>query len=75
MENTNYDEEVSNWNPETVFQFVKENILQFLLLLLVFVIIYVVDHITNLNAILYAAPISNTILQQKPATGKKRSKK
>lgn len=75
MENTNYDDEVSNWNPETVFQFVKENILQFLLLLLVFVIIYVVDHITNLNAILYAAPISNTILQQKPATGKKRSKK
>lgn len=75
MENTNYDEEVSNWNPETVFQFVKENILQFLLLLLVFVIIYVVDHITNLNAILYGAPISNTILQQKPPTGKKRSKK
>ena len=74
MENTNYDE-FPSWNPETVFQFVKENILQFLLLLLVFVIIYVVDHITNLNTILYAAPISNTILHQKPSTGKKRSKK
>jgi hypothetical protein len=74
MENTNYDEEVSNWNPETVFQFVKENILQLLLLLLVFVIIYVVDHITNINAMLYAAPMSNTILQQKP-TASKRYKK
>ena len=74
MDYTNPDE-VSNWTPETVFQFIKENILQFLLLLLVFIIIYVVDHITNINAILYAAPMSNTILQQKPATGKKRSKK
>ena len=74
MDYTNSDE-VSNWTPETVFQFIKENILQFLLLLLVFIIIYVVDHITNINAILYAAPMSNTILQQKPATGKKRSKK
>ena len=73
MDYTNSDEG-SNWTPEMVFQFVKENILQFLLLLLVFIIIYVVDHITNLNAILYAAPISNTILQQKP-TASKRSKK
>ena len=74
MENTNYDD-LSTWTPETVFQFLKENIVQLLLLLLVFIIICVVDHITNINAILYAAPMSNTILQQKPATGKKRSKK
>lgn len=75
MENTNNDEYPS-WNPETVFQFVKENILQLLLLLLVFVIIYAVDHITNINAMLYAAaPLSNTILQKKPATSKKMSKK
>ena len=74
MDYTNNDE-FPPWNPETVFQFVKENIVQLLLLLLVFIIIYVVDHITNINAILYAAPMSNTIPQQKPATGKKRSKK
>ena len=72
MDYTNSDE-VSNWTPETVFQFVKENILQFLLLLLVFVIIYVVDHITNINTMLYAAPMSNAILQQKPS--RKKSKK
>ena len=73
MENTNYDD-LSTWTPETVFQFIKENILQLLLLLLVFVIIYAVDHISNINTMLYAAaPISNTILQKKP-TGK-RSKK
>jgi len=72
MDYTNSDE-VSNWTPEMVFQFVKENIVQFLLLLLVFVIIYVVDHITNINAILYAAPMSNTISQQKPS--RKKSKK
>lgn len=74
MDYTNSDE-VSNWTPETVFQFIKENILQFLLLLLVFVIIYAVDHITNINTILYAAPLSNAILEQKPATSKKKSKK
>jgi hypothetical protein len=72
MDYTNTDE-VSNWTPEMVFQFVKENIVQLLLLLLVFVIIYVVDHITNINAMLYAAPMSNTILQQKPS--RKGSKK
>ena len=72
MDYTNSDE-VSNWTPETVFQFIKENILQFLLLLLVFVIIYVVDHITNINTMLYAAPMSNAILQQKPS--RKKSKK
>ena len=73
MDYANSDEG-SNWTPEMVFHFVKENILQLLLLLLVFVIIYAVDHITNINAMLYAAPMSNTILQQKLA-GKKRSKK
>lgn len=73
MENANYDD-FSAWDTETVIQFVKENILQFLLLLLVFFIIYAVDHITNLNAMLYAAaPISNTILQKKPTN--KKSKK
>ena len=72
MDYTNYDE-FSKLDIETVFHFVKENTLQLLLLVLVFVIIYIVDHITNINAILYAAPISNTILQQKPA--RKGSKK
>jgi hypothetical protein len=72
MDYTNSDEG-SNWTPEMVFHFVKENILQLLLLLLVFVIIYAVDHITNINAMLYAAPMSNTILQQKPS--RKSSKK
>ena len=72
MDYTNSDE-VSNWTPETVFRFLKENVLQLLLLLLAFVIIYVVDRISNINAILYAAPMSNTILQQKPS--RKGSKK
>jgi len=69
MDYTNSDE-VSNWTPETVFHFVKENTIQLFLLLLVFVIIYVVDHISNINAILYAAPASNIILQQKPSRKK-----
>ena len=72
MDYTNNDE-FPPWNPETVFQFVKENIVQLLLLLLVFIIIYAVDHITNINAMLYAAPMSNAILQQKPS--RKKSKK
>jgi hypothetical protein len=67
----------SIWNIESIFQFAKDNILQLLLIILVFAIIYAVDHITNINAILYAMPSLNAIAPQKPAktTGeRKRSK-
>jgi hypothetical protein len=77
MDSTNSGE-FSNWDIGTIFQFVKDNGLQMLLIILVFAIIYVVDRITNINTILYAAPVLNTISPQNPAkTGvsRKRSKK
>jgi hypothetical protein len=72
MDNATHNE-FSNWDIGTIFQFVKDNGLQILLIILVFAIIYVVDHITNINTILYAAPVLNAISPQKPAS--KRSKK
>jgi len=68
----------SNWNIESTFQFLKDNTIQMLLIILVFAIIYAVDHITNLNTILYAMPMLNAISPQKPPkpTGeRKRSKR
>ena len=55
----------SIWDIGSLFQFVKDNGLQMLLIILVFAIIYAVDHITNLNTILYAMPALNTNSPQK----------
>jgi len=68
------NDDFSNWNIETIVHFIKNNIFQLLLLILVFVIIYVVDHITNLNAILYAMPLPNMISSQQANTAKPRKK-
>lgn len=76
MDSTN-SAAVSTWDIESIFQFVKDNILQMLLIILVFAIIYAVDHITNLNTILYAMPSLNTISPQKPpkTTGHRKKSK
>lgn len=63
-----------SWNMEAIVHFIKNNIIQLLLLILVFVIIYVVDHITNLNAILYAMPLPTMITSQQANTAKPRKK-
>lgn len=55
----------SIWDIGNTFQFIKDNCLQMLLIILVFAIIYAVDHITNLNTILYAMPSLNTNLHEK----------
>jgi hypothetical protein len=50
MENTN-DE--FNFNVNTIIIYIKDNFIQFLMLILVVVIVYVIDHISNINAALY----------------------
>lgn len=46
----------SVWDVNSIINFIKDNYIQILLLISVFVIIYIVDHISNINAILYGLP-------------------
>ena len=73
MENNFYDD--SDWKISNIFEIIKENVASFLLLFVVFGIIYVVGHISNINAILYSMPAMN--IPSKPDNIKrpKRSKK
>ena len=63
MENNLYDD--SEWNISNIMEIIKENIASFLLLFVVFGIIYVVDHISNINAILYSMPAINIVKRPK----------
>ena len=51
-EDFDLDEELSIWNIYSIINYIKENVLQFMLLLLVFLIIYFVDYLNNINAAL-----------------------
>lgn len=48
--------EINNFNIIDFFLFIKDNFIKILLLLSVFIIIYVIDHITQINSILYGLP-------------------
>jgi hypothetical protein len=48
------NDDLSDWNIYSIVNYIKENLFQFLLLLTVFFIIYVVDYLNNLNAALTA---------------------
>jgi hypothetical protein len=50
-----YDD-LNIYDINSIFTFIKENAIQILLLLLVPVIIYIVDHISNINAIFFGLP-------------------
>lgn len=50
--NDMYNEELSIWNIYSIINYVKENFVQFILLISVFIIIYYVDYINNFNTAL-----------------------
>lgn len=52
----NSENESSIWDINTILDFIKNNYIQILMFLSVFVIIYVVDYISNINAILFGLP-------------------
>jgi hypothetical protein len=64
------------WDFYSIMQYISDNIVGFALLILAFVIIYVVDHVNRLNALVFASPspipMANNIL---PKPKSKRSKK
>ena len=48
-------EEYDDWSIISIMTYIKDNIIQIILFLSVFVIIYVVEHITQFNAIIYSS--------------------
>ena len=52
----NNEDELSLWNIHSIFHYIIEHYIQFLLLLLVPLIIYMVDHISNINSIIFGLP-------------------
>ena len=51
-ESIDFNDDLSHWNIYSIVNYIKENLFQFLLLLCVFFIIYIVDYLNNLNAAL-----------------------
>ncbi len=52
------DDELFSWNTISILNFIKDNFIQILMLLSVFVIIYVVDYISNINSAIFSIPYS-----------------
>lgn len=50
--NDTYNDELSIWNIYSIINYVKDNFVQFILLISVFIIIYYVDYINNINTAL-----------------------
>jgi hypothetical protein len=71
------NDELTFWNT---LNYIKDNYVQFLLLLLVFIIIYTVDHISNVNALIFSIQsptpgLQNLKQQNKLLKNLRRSKK
>lgn len=67
-------EEYDDWSIISIMTYIKDNIIQIILFFSVFVIIYVVEHITQFNAILYSTP-PPTLVQNKKVKTIKNPKK
>jgi len=52
----NNDYENNDWSYESIIHFLKNNYIQIGMFFLVFVIIYVVDYVSNINAAIYGLP-------------------
>ena len=68
------DEDFSFYNINSILYFVKNNLIQIFLFLLVFVIIYMVDHISNINTMLLAMQQQQQQQQLAPKKITKKSK-
>jgi hypothetical protein len=76
-----YEDELSIWNMNSIITYIKDHLIQILMLTSVFIIIYVVDHISNINSAIFSMPsaipgLPNVENKQKLlAKGKRHSKK
>ncbi len=55
-----YNDELSIWNIYSIINYVKDNFVQFILLISVFIIIYYVDYINNINTALMSLQLGMT---------------
>ena len=64
-ENFENTEEYSFADISSILNFVKNHYVQIFMLLLVFIIIFIVDHISNINAVIFGIP--SPILMSQPS--------
>jgi hypothetical protein len=57
-----FTDDICKWNIYTIIKYIKLHYVQFLLLILVFIIIYVVDHISYINSTIFTIPSPNPFL-------------
>ena len=60
MESRDFNDDNFKWNFYTIINYMKVNYIQFLLLMSVFIIIYIVDYISYINAMKITIPASIT---------------
>jgi len=72
MESRDFNDDNFTWNFSTIFNYIKVNYIQFLLLMCVFIIIYIVDYISYINTMKITIPASIT---KKIKNQKSKSKK
>lgn len=61
-----FDDDLSIWNMNSILAYIKDNFIQILMLLSVFLIIYGVDYISNLNSMIFSMPSAIPGLTQRP---------
>ena len=74
------DNDFSIYNLKSIINYIRNNLVQILLFVLVLIIIYIVDHISNINAMLmvsnnYISGVNNTTKQISSIKNRKISKK
>jgi hypothetical protein len=69
-DNDDFTDDITKWNIYKIINYIKVHYIQFLLLILVGFIIYVIDHISNINAVLFGLPSSVPGINQQPLQSK-----
>ena len=56
MDDDEFSGNIFDWDVSKIIKYISVHYVQFILLILTFVIIYVVDRISNINATLFSMP-------------------
>ena len=56
MDEEEFNEHISKWSIQTIIKYIQVNYIQFIMLFVVFIIIYTVDHISNINTQIFSMP-------------------
>lgn len=70
MDTYEFTEDIYKWNIYTIFKYISVHYIQFILLIIVFIIIYTVDHISNINARLFSIPFSSPLISNSDSKNK-----